>query len=138
MARRRRVGDGNLAPAFARLHGVGPAGLLGPWRLLSSAAYGLLYDRIGWRGLLLIGVLPALVIVYIRKYVKEPEIWIENRRKQRFENRADRMETLVFGAEVLRGLSRCPSQRDREFESGSLHRYPEDKLPLRDGLLSPL
>jgi len=42
---------------------------------------------------LLIGVLPALVIVYIRKYVKEPEIWIENRRKQRFENRADRMET---------------------------------------------
>jgi hypothetical protein len=88
--------------------------------------------------LLLIGLLPALVIVYIRKYVKEPEIWIENRRKQRFENRADRMETLVFGAEVLRGLSRCPSQRDREFESGSLHRYPEDKLPLRDGLLSPL
>jgi hypothetical protein len=29
---------------------------------LSSAAYGLLYDSIGWRGLLLIGVLPALVI----------------------------------------------------------------------------
>jgi MFS transporter, SHS family, lactate transporter len=37
--------------------------------------------------LLLIGVLPALVIVYIRKYVKEPEIWIENRRKQRLGNR---------------------------------------------------
>jgi SHS family lactate transporter-like MFS transporter len=31
--------------------------------LLSSAAYGLPYDDIGWRGLLLIGVLPALVIV---------------------------------------------------------------------------
>jgi MFS family permease len=64
--------------------------LHGSWglgALLSSAAYGLLYDHIGWRGLLLIGVLPALVIVYIRKYVKEPEIWIENRRKQRFENR---------------------------------------------------
>ena len=42
---------------------------------------------IGWRGLLLLGVLPALAIVYIRKYVKEPEIWIENRRKQRAENR---------------------------------------------------
>src|SRR6476660_2105998 len=55
--------------------------------LLSSAAYGLLYTSIGWRGLLMIGVLPALVIVYIRKYVKEPEIWIENRRKQRLENR---------------------------------------------------
>jgi MFS transporter, SHS family, lactate transporter len=64
--------------------------LQGSWglgALLSSAAYGLLYDSIGWRGLLLIGVLPALVIVYIRKYVKEPEIWIENRRQQRLENR---------------------------------------------------
>ena len=64
--------------------------LQGSWglgALLSSAAYALLYDSIGWRGLLLIGVLPALLIVYIRKYVKEPEVWIENRRKQRAENR---------------------------------------------------
>jgi MFS transporter, SHS family, lactate transporter len=41
--------------------------LQGSWglgALLSSAAYGLLYDHIGWRGLLLIGVLPALVIVW--------------------------------------------------------------------------
>jgi SHS family lactate transporter-like MFS transporter len=51
--------------------------------LLSAAAYGLLYDSIGWRGLLLLGVLPALVIIYIRRYVKEPEIWLENRRQQR-------------------------------------------------------
>ena len=60
--------------------------LQGSWglgALLSSAAYALLFDSIGWRGLLLIGVLPALLIVYIRKYVKEPEVWIENRRKQR-------------------------------------------------------
>jgi SHS family lactate transporter-like MFS transporter len=71
--------------------------LQGSWglgALLSSAAYGLLYDHIGWRGLLLIGVLPALVIVYIRKYVKEPEIWIENRRKQRLENREFRAPLL--------------------------------------------
>ena len=64
--------------------------LQGSWglgALLSSAAYGLLYDSIGWRGLLLLGVLPALVIVYIRKYVKEPELWVENRRKQRAEKR---------------------------------------------------
>ena len=61
---------------------------------MSSAAYGLLYDHIGWRGLLLIGVLPALLIVYIRKYVKEPAIWIENRRKQRVENRQFRAPLL--------------------------------------------
>ena len=27
--------------------------------------------------------LPALVVVWVRKYVKEPEVWLENRRKQR-------------------------------------------------------
>src|SRR5271168_5370310 len=55
-----------------RSRGFMGAVLQGSWglgALLSSAAYGLLYDSIGWRGLLLIGVLPALVIVYIRKYV---------------------------------------------------------------------
>ncbi len=35
----------------------------------------LLYDAIGWRGLLILGVLPALLVVYVRRYVKEPEIW---------------------------------------------------------------
>ncbi len=55
--------------------------------LLSSAAYGLLYDSIGWRGLLIMGVLPALLLVYIRKHVKEPAVWLENRQRQRVEGR---------------------------------------------------
>jgi MFS transporter, SHS family, lactate transporter len=67
------------------------AGILqGSWGIgfvLSSAAYGLFYDAIGWRGLLWIGVLPALAIVYIRFFVKEPPIWLENRRQQRLQHR---------------------------------------------------
>jgi MFS transporter, SHS family, lactate transporter len=63
------------------------SGLLqGSWSigfLLSSAAYGLLYDKIGWRGLLILGVLPALAVVWIRFYVKEPKVWAENRQLQR-------------------------------------------------------
>ena len=55
--------------------------------LLSSAAYGLLYNSIGWRGLLMLGVLPALSIVYVRKFVQEPPVWLENRRLQRAEQR---------------------------------------------------
>jgi SHS family lactate transporter-like MFS transporter len=55
--------------------------------LLSAAAYGLLFDWIGWRGLLWIGVLPALSVFYVRKFVKEPPLWVENRRRQRLENR---------------------------------------------------
>src|SRR6516164_7165918 len=52
--------------------------LQGSWSigfLLSSVIYGLFFDYIGWRGMLWIGVLPALSIVYIRYFVKEPEVW---------------------------------------------------------------
>ena len=64
--------------------------LQGSWSigfLLSSVIYGLFYDQIGWRGMLWIGVLPALSIVWIRYYVKEPPVWVENRRRQREEKR---------------------------------------------------
>jgi SHS family lactate transporter-like MFS transporter len=62
--------------------------------LLSSAAYGLLYNSIGWRGLLMLGVLPALSIVYVRRYVQEPPVWLENRRLQRAQQREVRAPLL--------------------------------------------
>jgi len=62
--------------------------------LLSSAAYGLLYNSIGWRGLLMLGVLPALLIFYVRHFVKEPEVWLENRRLQRTQRREVRIPLL--------------------------------------------
>jgi len=62
--------------------------------LLSSAVYGLLFNYIGWRGLLMLGVLPALLLVYIRIYVKEPAVWVENRRIQRTEKREVRLPLL--------------------------------------------
>jgi len=62
--------------------------------LLSSAAYGLLYNYIGWRGLLMLGVLPALLLVCIRIYVKEPAVWVENRRIQRTQKREVRLPLL--------------------------------------------
>jgi SHS family lactate transporter-like MFS transporter len=69
----------------ARSRGFMSGILQGSWGLgfaLSAAAYGFLYDDIGWRGLLWIGILPALVVVWIRIYVKEPEVWAENKRLQ--------------------------------------------------------
>jgi SHS family lactate transporter-like MFS transporter len=61
---------------------------------MSAAAYGLLYNSIGWRGLLMIGVLPALLIVYVRIFVKEPAVWVENRRLQRSQQREVRIPLL--------------------------------------------
>src|SRR6516162_5023186 len=70
----------------ARSRGFMSGVLQGSWGLgfaLSSLAYGFLFDLIGWRGLLWIGILPALVVVWIRFYVSEPEVWVENKRRQR-------------------------------------------------------
>jgi len=64
--------------------------LQGSWGigfLMSFAIYGLFYDTIGWRGMLVLGVLPALAVFYVRFFVKEPEVWLENRERQRSEKR---------------------------------------------------
>lgn len=69
----------------ARSRGLMSGLLQGSWGLgflLASGAYGLLYDHIGWRGLLWLGILPALACVWIRFYVKESEVWAENKKKQ--------------------------------------------------------
>jgi len=86
--------------------------LQGSWGIgfaLSSLAYGLLYtpfERLGpgygWRGMLLLGVLPALSVFYVRKFVTEPEVWVENRRRQREENREVHAPLLsIFKREML-------------------------------------
>jgi MFS transporter, SHS family, lactate transporter len=79
--------------------------LQGSWSigfLASSAAYGLLYDVIGWRGLLMLGVLPALAVIWIRIYVKEPKVWVENRRLQREQQQEFRAPLLdIFRRRVL-------------------------------------
>ena len=79
--------------------------LQGSWGLgfmLSSGIYGLFYAYLGWRGMLWIGVLPALSVLYIRKFVKEPPIWLENRRRQRVEQREVRAPLIsIFKPRVL-------------------------------------
>jgi MFS transporter, SHS family, lactate transporter len=70
----------------ARSRGFMSGILQGSWGigfLLSSVVYGLLYQSWGWRGMLWIGILPAFVVLFIRFYVKEPAVWVENRRLQR-------------------------------------------------------
>ncbi len=96
----------------ARSRGFMSGALQGSWGLgflLSSAAYGLLFTTIGWRGLLWLGVLPALVTLYIRKFVKEPEVWRENREKQRRQKAEFRAPLLeIFRLRVLGNtLSAC-------------------------------
>ncbi len=43
--------------------------------LLASIVYGLFYAQIGWRGLFMVGLIPALLIFYIRRNVPESPGW---------------------------------------------------------------
>lgn len=42
---------------------------------LASIVYGLLFPLIGWRGMFMVGVLPALLVLYIRRRVPESPSW---------------------------------------------------------------
>lgn len=47
--------------------------------LLASIVFGLLHDSIGWRGMFMIGVLPALLVLFIRRNVPESPTWEHGR-----------------------------------------------------------
>src|SRR5712664_4839677 len=89
----------------ARSRGFMGAVMQGSWGigfLMSSAIYGLFYNYIGWRGLLMIGIAPALLIIWIRIYVKEPEIWVENQRQQKLQGREVRTPLFsIFKLDML-------------------------------------
>src|ERR1700738_5208844 len=42
---------------------------------LASIVYGLLFPIIGWRGMFMVGVVPALLVLYIRRSVPESPSW---------------------------------------------------------------
>jgi SHS family lactate transporter-like MFS transporter len=43
--------------------------------LLASVVFGLFYQHIGWRGMFMVGVLPALLVLYVRRNVSESPAW---------------------------------------------------------------
>jgi SHS family lactate transporter-like MFS transporter len=48
--------------------------------LLAGLVFGLFFDHIGWRGLFMVGALPALLVIYVRAKVPESTVW-ENARR---------------------------------------------------------
>ncbi len=43
--------------------------------LFASIAFGLFYEYIGWRGMFMLGILPAFLLLYIRNHVQESPTW---------------------------------------------------------------
>jgi SHS family lactate transporter-like MFS transporter len=51
--------------------------------LLAAVVYGLLFDTIGWRGMFAVGVVPALLVLFIRRNVEESPAWHRMRARPR-------------------------------------------------------
>ncbi|HLW83790.1 MAG TPA: MFS transporter [Candidatus Sulfotelmatobacter sp.] len=47
--------------------------------LLAAAVYGTLFPIVGWRGMFVIGALPAFLVIYIRTQVDESPAWLQGR-----------------------------------------------------------
>jgi SHS family lactate transporter-like MFS transporter len=47
--------------------------------LMAALAYGTAFQYVGWRGMFVIGALPALLVIYIRAHVDESPAWLQGR-----------------------------------------------------------
>jgi len=52
----------------------------------------------GWRGVFFVGILPALLTLWIRRYVKEPRIWLEARGRVSNHTRRARFADVFHGS----------------------------------------
>ncbi len=51
--------------------------------LLAAVVFYALFDRIGWRGMFMVGVLPALLVIFIRRNVEESPVWHKGQQRKR-------------------------------------------------------
>ena len=51
--------------------------------LLAAIVYWTIYESIGWRGMFVVGVIPALLVLYLRFRVKESPVWEAGRDTRR-------------------------------------------------------
>ena len=65
--------------------------------LIAALVFGFFFDKIGWRGMFFIGVLPALLVFYIRSGVQESPVW-----------QATRGPKLAERANLLRSIAQNP------------------------------
>ncbi len=66
--------------------------------LFAALVYGTLFPIVGWRGMFVVGTLPAFLVIYIRKNVEESPAWIEGRTKPKSETAVGRSIASYWGS----------------------------------------
>ncbi|HEY2362525.1 MAG TPA: MFS transporter [Candidatus Angelobacter sp.] len=68
--------------------------------LLAALVYGTLFSYVGWRGMFVIGALPAFLVIYIRTKVDESPAFLHGQTQAK-EKRDLRRDVLMFGGSFL-------------------------------------
>jgi MFS transporter, SHS family, lactate transporter len=69
--------------------------------LMAALVYGTVFELVGWRGMFVIGALPAFLVIYIRTKVDESPAWREGRVAKSREPRLGKNIVKYLGAFVL-------------------------------------
>ncbi len=89
---------------------------------MASIVYGVLFPYIGWRGMFMVGVIPALLVLYIRRNVPESPSWSKEAAIERGST-LDGSE-IALAARHLRGRSDDGVQFLQPWHPGSLPDLP--------------
>jgi len=65
--------------------------------LIASLTYGLFFTTVGWRGMFVIGALPAFLVIYIRSQVNESPAWLQGQMARKGKPRLGRDILSNFG-----------------------------------------
>jgi SHS family lactate transporter-like MFS transporter len=55
--------------------------------LMAALVFGTVFNYVGWRGMFVIGALPAFLVIYIRTKVEESPAWVQGRVSRKAESR---------------------------------------------------
>jgi MFS family permease len=77
-----------------------------------TIVFSLVSDEQGWRILMMLGILPALLILYVRRNVEDPEVFSETKRKEPTDKdstlkqifRGDLVKTTIFASLLATGI----------------------------------
>ncbi|MGB7600900.1 MAG: MFS transporter [Candidatus Sulfotelmatobacter sp.] len=69
--------------------------------LVAALVYGMAFRFVGWRGMFVIGALPAFLVIYIRSKVDESPAWLQGQAKRAPQRRLGKDILTYFGSFVL-------------------------------------
>ncbi|NRR33962.1 MFS transporter [Oxalobacteraceae bacterium] len=69
--------------------------------LLYALMFSLLPPEWAWRSLFLLGILPAIFVIFIRRFVDEPEVFVEQQKKLAASNEERASFTEIFSPKML-------------------------------------